>query len=60
MKATREIKKISVSQDLEETTISVEFTISEYQKLEEFKDALARFTNQLENQTELNSFSKVE
>lgn len=53
MKVTREIKKIDVSANLEETTLTVLFTISEYKRLEEFKDELAKFVNKLEGQTTL-------
>ena len=53
MKVAREIKKIVVSNNLEDATLTVEFNISDHEKLEEFKNELDRFVNKLEGQQEL-------
>lgn len=58
MKASKEIKKIEVGADLESATITVVFNISDFKKLDDFKDRLLRFVNEIEGQTELDGFGK--
>lgn len=53
VKCVHEIKKIQVSEDLQNCTCNVEFVLSDFRKLPEFKKQLTKFSNEIEGQSTL-------